>query len=151
MRPRKHTRRIIWHHSLSDYGDVDIIRKWHIARGFSDIGYHIVITPAGEIQYGRPLGSAGAHSLWRNADSIGVCLVGDFRKYEPPTKQLEASIRLVHDLSHALCWSHPLKMEFHRPHIFNLFERAEYNRLDACPGALLNREDFLELVMRGYL
>lgn len=55
---------------------VDEIRQWHTDRGWSDIGYHFVITRNGDIQHGRPINLAGAHVKGMNANSIGVCLVG---------------------------------------------------------------------------
>lgn len=149
MKKRKHTRRIIWHHSLSDFGDVHDIDSWHKARGFDGCGYHFVITIDGEVQAGRDVTMRGAHALGRNSDSIGVCICGDFRCYEPRVEQLRAAILLVHDLSQTIGWEHPLKMEFHRPHFFNLFEPSSYGRYDACPGRLLDRADFLEIVSRG--
>ena len=59
----------------------DEIREWHTApkpggRGWRDIGYHYVIRRNGKREDGRPVGEAGAHVAGRNANSIGVCLVG---------------------------------------------------------------------------
>lgn len=56
---------------------VEEIRSWHLARGWSDIGYHYVISRDGKILCGRPVGIAGAHCQGHNFDSVGVCLVGD--------------------------------------------------------------------------
>lgn len=56
------------------------IRKWHLERGFSDIGYHYVIKRNGELEVGRPLDKPGAHCKGHNARSIGVCLVGGAEK-----------------------------------------------------------------------
>lgn len=58
-----------------DYS-VSEIRRWHIARGFSDIGYHYVIHPNGNVSEGRDVNIAGAHCLGHNTHSIGVCYVG---------------------------------------------------------------------------
>ena len=53
------------------------IREWHIKqRKWSDIGYHYVIRRNGELEDGRPLEIAGAHTQGHNAHSIGICLVG---------------------------------------------------------------------------
>lgn len=52
------------------------IRKWHLERGFNDIGYHHVIRRDGKIEDGRPLELVGAHVAGHNTGSIGVCLVG---------------------------------------------------------------------------
>lgn len=54
----------------------DEIRKWHLEKGWSDIGYHFVINRKGVIQTGRPVDKPGAHVKGHNADSIGICLVG---------------------------------------------------------------------------
>jgi N-acetyl-anhydromuramyl-L-alanine amidase AmpD len=48
----------------------------HLARGFSDIGYHKLIGLKGEIWDGRPLWSVGAHVKGFNNSTIGVCYVG---------------------------------------------------------------------------
>ncbi len=53
------------------------IREWHLARGWSDIGYHYVIHRNGVISAGRPVYKIGAHCRGHNADSIGVCMIGD--------------------------------------------------------------------------
>ena len=52
------------------------IRKWHLDRGWSDIGYHCVIRRNGMIEFGRPLDVCGAHVKGYNHNSIGICLVG---------------------------------------------------------------------------
>lgn len=58
-----------------DYS-VEQIRQAHLARGFSDIGYHFVVMRDGTVREGRPLGVAGAHTKGHNANSIGVSYVG---------------------------------------------------------------------------
>lgn len=52
------------------------IRRWHLERGFADIGYHYVIRRDGQVEAGRPLEKAGAHVQGFNANSVGICLVG---------------------------------------------------------------------------
>lgn len=52
------------------------IRSWHLQRGFSDIGYHLLVHLDGSIEMGRPLHIAGAHTSGHNANSIGVCYIG---------------------------------------------------------------------------
>mgnify|MGYP001137584974 CR=1 FL=1 len=52
------------------------IRKWHLDRGFADIGYHYVIRRDGKVERGRKEERAGAHCEGWNARSLGVCLVG---------------------------------------------------------------------------
>jgi N-acetylmuramoyl-L-alanine amidase len=76
MRP---INKIIWHCSATKEGQavsVETIRRWHLDRGFSDIGYHFVIGLDGVVRTGRPLEKAGAHAEGHNANSIGICYIG---------------------------------------------------------------------------
>lgn len=52
------------------------IAKWHKAKGWTDIGYNIVIPRNGTIQIGRPLDYMGAHVEGYNSSSLGICMVG---------------------------------------------------------------------------
>lgn len=52
------------------------IKRWHLARGFSDIGYHYVIYRDGTIHTGRSESVVGAHCTGHNTHSIGVCYIG---------------------------------------------------------------------------
>ena len=79
------------------------IRRWHIQRGWSDVGYHFVIRRDGTVEEGRPLARIGAHVQNYNANSIGICLVGGLdekggaeNNFEPP--QWESLKALVADL-----------------------------------------------------
>lgn len=64
---------------------VDTIRKWHVEdRGWSDIGYHYVITTDGEVHDGRPVEKKGAHVRGQNHDSIGICLIGGVDEHWQP-------------------------------------------------------------------
>lgn len=82
---------------------VEEIRRWHLDRGFSDIGYHRVIRRDGTVEIGRPVEKPGAHVKGHNADSIGVCLVGGMGSREKPdcnytASQWEALERVVIEL-----------------------------------------------------
>lgn len=52
------------------------IKAAHLARGFSDIGYHFIIGLNGEVRRGRPTAIAGAHCTGHNTRSIGISYVG---------------------------------------------------------------------------
>lgn len=70
---------IIIHCSATPEGkdfSVDDIRRWHLARNFSDIGYHYVIYRDGSVHPGRPMAQVGAHCTGHNSRSIGVCYIG---------------------------------------------------------------------------
>ncbi|MAK81392.1 N-acetylmuramoyl-L-alanine amidase [Phenylobacterium sp.] len=71
--------KIIVHCSATREGrdySVDTIRKWHLKRGWRDIGYHFVIQLDGEVNEGRPIEQTGAHVKGHNFDSIGICYIG---------------------------------------------------------------------------
>ena len=97
---------IIIHHSDSSYGSAAIINKWHLDRGFDELGYHFVIgngtnSGDGQIEVGPrwPKQKWGAHDNALdnryNTNGIGICLVGNFNDTHPTPKQLHSLIRLV--------------------------------------------------------
>ena len=55
---------------------VDEIRREHLAQGWSDIGYHYVVTLDGKVHIGRDVDIAGSHVAGFNARSVGVAYVG---------------------------------------------------------------------------
>ena len=53
------------------------IKRWHTEeRGWSDIGYHLVVELDGSINEGRSEDINGAHCRGHNSDSVGICYVG---------------------------------------------------------------------------
>lgn len=100
--------KIILHCSATPEGKdytVGQIRQWHLARNFSDIGYHYVIYRDGSVHRGRPESQVGAHTTGYNAHSIGICYIGgevaDGSHTPKDTRtpaQRAALIRLVADL-----------------------------------------------------
>jgi len=93
---------LVIHHSASASGNVETFREMHQARGWSDIGYHEVITnghgaPDGHIQRGRPHSEIGAGVALNNSGKLQVCLVGNFERgdrgyFGPPTRRQMASL-----------------------------------------------------------
>ena len=61
----------------------DVI-KWHLNRGFTNIGYHYFIDIDGILWTGRPEEVTGAHTEGHNSNSIGVCYVGGLDKNLKP-------------------------------------------------------------------
>lgn len=85
-----------------DYS-VEQVRRWHLDRGFNDIGYHFLIRLDGTVEAGRPLETVGAHCKGHNANSIGIAYVGGLDKNGRPKDtrtlpQKESMRRLVYDL-----------------------------------------------------
>ena len=79
--------KITIHHSASRDVSANTIRRWHLKRGFSDIGYHFVIGKNGKLESGRPLTKTGEHVKGKNRRNVGVCLTGNFQKHHPTKKQ----------------------------------------------------------------
>jgi hypothetical protein len=69
--------KVIIHCSDSTHDEpISIIREWHLARGFKDVGYHFYIRKSGQIELGRPIDQVGSHTFGENKDSLGVCFAG---------------------------------------------------------------------------
>jgi hypothetical protein len=122
--------RVILHCSATpDYrwedGDFDRIRlrdidKWHRQRGFSQCGYHFVITRGGVIEAGRPSTIMGAHCLGENTDSLGVCWVGTNYPTMMQIRELAnlyVLIKKTHGITYHQWWGH-----------------YEFNQYKTCPG-----------------
>ena len=104
--------KIIIHCSATREGrnyDVEEIRRWHLKRGWSDIGYHYLIHLDGTIETGRPIERMGAHTTGQNRNSIGICYVGGVEatrnskgKFTPKDtrtlEQKDSLIKLMHEL-----------------------------------------------------
>lgn len=85
-----------------DYTVADI-KRWHLDRGFSDIGYHYVIYRDGSLHLGRDVNIGGAHCTNHNAKSIGICYIGGLDSAGNPKdtrtdKQKEALLKLLKQL-----------------------------------------------------
>ena len=80
------------------------IRRWHLKRGFSDIGYHYLIHIDGKIEVGRPLHRIGAHTSGENTGSIGIAYTGGMTKDMKKAKdtrtqaQKDSLVKLLHEL-----------------------------------------------------
>ena len=99
--------KIIVHCSATPEGkdySVDTIRKWHLQRGFSDIGYHYIIYRDGSIHTGRDESVIGAHCKGHNSNSIGVCYIGGCAsdgktpKDTRTTEQRQSLLKLLKEL-----------------------------------------------------
>ena len=93
--------RIVLHHSASAGGSVIQFREDHMAKGWTDVGYHVIICNGngggdGQRQRGRPDFIAGAGVRENNTGALHVCCVGNFHKPDkgftgkPTLKQMRA-------------------------------------------------------------
>lgn len=92
---RSATRRIILHHAAAVTCTAQQIHQWHLANGWSGIGYHFFVRKDGSVYRGRPEDTVGAHAGNNNYDSIGVCFEGSFDKEDMGNTQKRAGMELV--------------------------------------------------------
>lgn len=79
IKPLREIDRVFIHCSASsrpEHGNVDVIKAWHLQRGWSDIGYHYFLPFSGDIQAGRSLESTPAAQGGHNMGTIAICLHG---------------------------------------------------------------------------
>lgn len=77
--PQREVNRVFLHCSASDnpaHDDILVIKRWHLDRGFNDVGYHYFITSFGVIQLGRDLEITPAAQQGHNAHTIAICMHG---------------------------------------------------------------------------
>lgn len=94
----RHIDTIHIHHSASTspiHDDIEVIREWHLDRGFNDVGYHYYLTMSGRLQIGRPLSNMPASIKHHNEGAIAICLGG---RYGISKQQKDMLIRLVRNL-----------------------------------------------------
>jgi len=77
---------------------VQTIRKYHLGRGWADIGYHFIIDPRGRVWIGRPLQLQGAHVSGGNVGNIGILLLGNFQFEQPSDEAMETLSVLIRKL-----------------------------------------------------
>ncbi len=135
-------KKIILHHSLTKDSKTvswNAIRKYHLAKGWDDIGYHYGIEKIGlryEILVGRLMNVHGAHTKGQNNSSIGICLVGNFDINPPHFEQWNLAVSLVQSLCEVLFLT--------RTSVFGHTEFAPYK---TCPGKLFNMNKFKKEVI----
>lgn len=85
------------------------IRRWHLDKGWKDIGYHYVIRRDGTVETGRAQDAVGSHVQGHNTDSIGICLVGgiDDKTWKPVDNFTPAQWRSLRTLVGRLVKAYP--------------------------------------------
>ena len=95
---RTMTDSIVIHHSGTENRkdlSVSEIHKYHRNLGWAGIGYHFVIRKDGTIERGRYLDTIGAHCYEHNANTVGICLSGNFNYDKPTRKQMNSAKKLT--------------------------------------------------------
>jgi hypothetical protein len=137
-------RYVVIHHSDSDRGGAEAIRRYHMqGRGWKDLGYDFVIgngslTGDGEIEVGgrweRQEDGAHAGIAEFNKHGIGICIVGDLQEHPPTPAQMRSLARLVK----FLCARYGIPMD--RDHVIG---HGETGRPTNCPGRKFNWNDLM--------
>jgi N-acetyl-anhydromuramyl-L-alanine amidase AmpD len=99
---------VVVHHSETENGNAAIFDKFHREeKHWEGVGYHFVIgngTNSGDGQveptYRWTQQKTGAHcggtdGNWANRDGVGICLVGDFSRSSPTSRQMQSLLSLV--------------------------------------------------------
>jgi N-acetyl-anhydromuramyl-L-alanine amidase AmpD len=121
---------IVLHHAAAKHCTIYNINQWHLANGWSMIGYHYFINKKGEIFKGRPDDTIGSHAKGYNATSLGLCFEGDFEKEIPTQEQIDTGLELVAYLKKK----------------YNIKKVKGHKDLMAtsCPGSLFPMEKFVD-------
>lgn len=141
MSPNRPTHIIIHHSAGADNQTLgwDDIRRFHLARGWQGIGYHLGVERIGdgfEVLMGRPWHIKGAHCKGQgmNHKSLGVCFIGNYDREHVPEGMLTAAAPHLAALCHLL----HLPVANIRPH--HSFWAT------ACPGRYFPMDILRELV-----
>jgi N-acetyl-anhydromuramyl-L-alanine amidase AmpD len=102
-KPNRNITEVFLHCSATDnpdHDDVEVIRKWHTDKGWSDIGYHFFIRKDGTVDVGRDLEKIPAAQKGHNTNSIAICchglLVENFTEV-----QMDALVKLCQNIDDA--------------------------------------------------
>lgn len=137
---------IIIHHSLTKDGkqvDWQAIKDYHVKeKGWNDIGYHLGIEGVDGkymVLKGRDETTIGAHCKEgeMNRQSLGVCFVGNFDKWEVPEAQWGLGIRTVKDLM--IKYKIPAVNVMGHGEVMRKY-KASY--VKSCPGDLFSMSKF---------
>ena len=130
---------IIVHHSAGTLKQTPLdIDQEHRNRGMSGIGYNYVIVPSGTVFSGRPPEVVPAAAYGRNAESLNICVIGNFEPTDsgytgkPTPAQLSSLKDLVVYLHHK--FPTIVRTIGHRDvaTLFHPNNTADYST--ACPG-----------------
>lgn len=155
------------HHSAMEVGsdpaaNVRAIYQYHATRlnggqGWGDIGYHLLIDPAGRIYQGRHTGVEGravftnssgtlqsvtaGHVGGANNGNIGICLLGNFTNYGPTPAAINSTVRAVSAICRALRLDPRSQVHYSngsrsawKPAVSGHRDWADFAGATACPG-----------------
>ena len=88
---------------------VEDVKRWHLDRGWSDIGYHFLVYLDGTVHEGRSLDVQGAHCRSQNKNSIGIAYVGGIDKvnFKPKDTRTDEQKEALVDMLEFFKIAHP--------------------------------------------
>ena len=112
------------------------IQSTHVdSKGWDDIGYHLIVDPAGRLWEGRHLDRIGAHAGSRklNQGNIGILVLGNFDLQQPVPAQLARLDELLTRLQRRFA------IAASEIYTHNAIRALENLGATACPGSHLTR------------
>ncbi|MCL2841920.1 MAG: N-acetylmuramoyl-L-alanine amidase [Oscillospiraceae bacterium] len=101
---RSRTTAYVLHHVGNQRGSaqpisINDIHRWHLDNGWAGCGYHFYVRRNGDIFRGRPIDWVGSHAAGHNADTIGICVEGNYETVDRvmPDAQFNALVWLLRD------------------------------------------------------
>ena len=123
-------------HTLAFDGEanIDRVRRWHLDRGWKDVGYHWLIRRNGSLEQGRAEDEEGAHAVKYNSRSVGIAFEGhgDHEMWTLP--QVLTAVKLCDRIS--IQYGIP-------PH--NILGHRETGAPKTCPGKKIDMDAFRAL------
>ncbi len=112
------------------------LQQWsRLSKRWSDIPYHYVISPNGQIHAARDVGVPGDTNTEYNPQGHAlVMLMGNFEEVQPTPQQLQASVELV-------AWL----LQRHQLPVSAIASHKDYSQHTLCPG-----KNFYELLASGW-
>ena len=143
---RNNPKYIIIHHAymndIQDGKSLERIQKYHMNKGWKNIGYHYVIEYKDGVpicRQGRHETTNGAHTIGFNTKSIGICIVGNYDKHPLELDKKDLLLKLLRYLIHA----------HHIPRTKIIGHRDSYKLRNkpvekSCPGNKIDLSQLLE-------
>lgn len=144
---------VVFHHSgpYAEKTPLGIVKKHLDNRGWSDIGYHFLITPDGKVYEGCKLGYKGSHVGGQNTGKIGILVMGDF---QPGGTIKVGTLKVYLELPDLFFEDDPIPAQITRvvtlvtelkkyfPNLKKLGGHRDFDATNECPGnKLYNRLD----------
>ncbi len=149
LEPTRDVNEIIVHITASnDNATVADIRRGHIARGFSDVGYHWLVDRQGVVHKGRDESIIGSHVAGYNHDTIGIAYIargkdtdqnGEYGKYMTESQRIALEKKIAE-----LLVKYGLKVKDVSGHnMYNLGKACPCFKVQNSPEFIENIQSFI--------